>query len=110
MVLRIIDESKLQVEFITFVHLIMLGRYRQIYASPDWPAVGQNLSWIHVLDDREISDNYDDRDTEIYRTATDPWHHYQASVNPPLARKAGARGNRKEATYFEFIPGLRPFL
>jgi alkaline phosphatase D len=23
--------------------------YRQAYSSPDWPLVGQNLSWIHVL-------------------------------------------------------------
>lgn len=23
--------------------------YRQVYSSPDWPSVGQNLSWIHVL-------------------------------------------------------------
>lgn len=30
-------------------------QYRQVYASPDWPAVSQNLSWIHVLDDHEIA-------------------------------------------------------
>lgn len=34
-------------------------KYRAVYASPEWPSVGQNLSWIHVLDDHEIHNDWD---------------------------------------------------
>lgn len=34
-------------------------KYRAVYASPEWPGVGQNLSWIHVLDDHEIQNDWD---------------------------------------------------
>ncbi|KAI1798953.1 PhoD-like phosphatase-domain-containing protein [Daldinia bambusicola] len=86
-------------------------KYRQVYASPDWPAVGQNLSWIHVLDDHEISNDWDSKSAGVYETAVDPWHHYQTAVNPPVAKKAGGQGiaSRKGATYFSFIQGPASF-
>ncbi|KAI1342056.1 alkaline phosphatase family protein [Xylariaceae sp. FL0016] len=86
-------------------------KYRQVYASPDWPAIGQNLSWIHVLDDHEISNDWDKKETGVYEKAVDPWHHYQTAANPPVARKAGARGllPRLEATYFSFTQGPASF-
>jgi alkaline phosphatase D len=46
--------------------------YRQVYASPDWPAVGQNLSWIHVLDDHEIANDWDRNVTGVYNASVDP--------------------------------------
>ncbi|KAH6664482.1 alkaline phosphatase family protein-like protein [Halenospora varia] len=84
--------------------------YRQVYASPDWPAVGNNLSWIHVLDDHEIANDWDANTTGVYRAAADPWHNYQTSVNPPKARQAGTyNAPRKDATYFEFTQGPASF-
>ncbi|KAL3423146.1 alkaline phosphatase family protein [Phlyctema vagabunda] len=84
--------------------------YRQVYASPDWPAVGQNLSWIHVLDDHEIQNDWDGKDTGVYEAAADPWHNYQTSVNPPQARQAGSLSAlREDATYFEFTQGPASF-
>jgi alkaline phosphatase D len=84
--------------------------YRQVYASPDWPSVGQNLSWIHVLDDHEIANDWDRNTTGVYQAAADPFHHYQALANPPAARKAGAYNElRTGATYFEFTQGPATF-
>jgi len=84
--------------------------YRQVYASPDWPSVGQNLSWIHVLDDHEIANDWDKNTTGVYDAAVDPWHHYQTSVNPPKARQAGTYNKRRaDATYFEFTQGPASF-
>lgn len=84
--------------------------YRQVYASPDWPSVGQNLSWIHVLDDHEIANDWDKNTTGVYEAAVDPYHHYQTSVNPPKAREAGAFHRvRQDATYFEFTQGPASF-
>ncbi|KIM99539.1 hypothetical protein OIDMADRAFT_146197 [Oidiodendron maius Zn] len=84
--------------------------YRQVYASPDWPAVGQNLSWIHVLDDHEIENDWDKKTTGVYKTAADTWYHYQAAVNPPKAREGGHFHRvRKNATYFEFTQGPASF-
>jgi alkaline phosphatase D len=84
--------------------------YRQVYASPEWPLVGQNLSWIHVLDDHEIANDWDGNTTGVYQAAVDPWHHYQTSVNPPLARRAGSyHAARAGATYFEFTQGPASF-
>jgi len=84
--------------------------YRQVYASPDWPSVGQNLSWIHVLDDHEIANDWDAKTTGVYPAAADPWHHYQTAVNPPRARQAGTYNTpRKDATYFEFSQGPASF-
>ncbi|KAL1906002.1 hypothetical protein Sste5344_008261 [Sporothrix stenoceras] len=88
-------------------------KYRQVYASPDWNPIAQNLSWIHVLDDHEIANDWDKRKTGIYQSAVDPYHHYHTAVNPPLARQAGAsgilRGARAGATYFEFSQGPASF-
>jgi alkaline phosphatase D len=86
-------------------------KYRHVYASPDWPAVGQNLSWIHVLDDHEISNDWDANSTGVYTTAVDPWHHYQADANPPLAPRVGTRGllPRRNATYYSFTQGPASF-
>ncbi|GAP91742.1 putative alkaline phosphatase family protein [Rosellinia necatrix] len=86
-------------------------KYRQVYASPDWPAIGQNLSWIHVLDDHEISNDWDQQSTGVYENAVDPWHHYQTSVNPPEAKRAGGAGliSRSGATYFSFTQGPASF-
>ncbi|KAI1150785.1 PhoD-like phosphatase [Nemania diffusa] len=86
-------------------------KYRQVYASPDWPAVGQNLSWIHVLDDHEISNDWDLGKSGIYETAVDPWHHYQTAVNPPVAKRAGGTDliPRSGVTYFSFTQGPASF-
>ncbi|PVH74352.1 hypothetical protein DL98DRAFT_499899 [Cadophora sp. DSE1049] len=84
--------------------------YRQVYGSPDWPSVGQNMSWIHVLDDHEIANDWDGNTTGVYNAAADPWHHYQTAVNPPRARAAGGYGlPRRAATYFEFTQGPASF-
>ena len=71
--------------------------YRQIYASPDWPAASRGLPWIHVLDDHEIANDWDQNTTAPYPAAVDPWHHYHTSVNPPAVRR--------DATYFSFTQG-----
>ncbi|KAH8591441.1 alkaline phosphatase family protein-like protein [Bisporella sp. PMI_857] len=84
--------------------------YRQVYASPDWPSVGQNLSWIHVLDDHEIANDWDKSIEGVYDAAVDPWHHYQTAVNPPRSRQAGSlHAVRQNATYFEFTQGPASF-
>lgn len=84
--------------------------YRQVYASPDWTSVGQNLSWIHVIDDHEIANDWDANTTGVYEAAVDPFHHYQTSVNPPRARQAGTYDTpRRDATYFEFTQGPASF-
>jgi alkaline phosphatase D len=85
------------------------AKYRQVYASPDWPAVGQNLSWIHVLDDHEISNDWDKNTTGVYKAAIDPWDNYHKHANPPLAKQAGALTARRTATYFEFTQGPASF-
>ncbi|KAK4148191.1 PhoD-like phosphatase-domain-containing protein [Dichotomopilus funicola] len=85
-------------------------KYRQVYASPDWPAVGQNLSWIHVLDDHEIANDWSANQTGVYHTAVDPYHHYQAAANPPPAKKAGGfKARAANTTYFEFTQGPASF-
>jgi alkaline phosphatase D len=85
-------------------------QYRQVYASPDWPAVAQNLSWIHVLDDHEIANDWSSKQTGVYSAAIDPWSIYQANVNPPRALMAGASGkHRPNATWFEFVQGPASF-
>ena len=86
-------------------------KHRQVYASPDWAPVGQNLSWIHVLDDHEISNDWDHNSTGLYQAAVDPWHHYQTAVNPPRAKRAGTASaiTRTGATYFSFAQGPASF-
>jgi alkaline phosphatase D len=84
--------------------------YRQVYSSPDWVGVGQNLSWIHVWDDHEIANDWDGNTTGVYKSAEDPYHHYQTAVNPPRARQAGTYNTpRQDATYFEFTQGPASF-
>ncbi|CAD6500228.1 BgTH12-07411 [Blumeria graminis f. sp. triticale] len=84
--------------------------YRQVYASPDWLAVGQNLSWIHVLDDHEIANDWDRHTSGVYKAAIDPWNHYHSAVNPPVVEKATNDDMLREtATYFEFTQGPASF-
>ena len=88
--------------------------YRQVYASPDWPAVGQNLSWIHVIDDHEITNDFDlntdNQEASVYQTAIEPWNNYQGAVNPPVARKSSIyTSGQGDATYFEFTQGPATF-
>lgn len=80
-------------------------QYRQVYASPDWAPVAQNLSWIHVLDDHEISNDWDANSTGVYEAAVDPWHIYHADLNPPKAQAAGTKRQRTNATWYEFSQG-----
>ncbi|KAF4461222.1 alkaline phosphatase family [Fusarium albosuccineum] len=84
-------------------------QYRQVYASPDWAPVAQNLSWIHVLDDHEISNDWSSNTTGIYSAAVDPWHIYQANANPPIAQAAGPESLRQNATWYEFTQGPASF-
>ncbi|KAG6034708.1 hypothetical protein E4U41_006426 [Claviceps citrina] len=85
-------------------------QYRQVYASPDWAPVAQNLSWIHVLDDHEISNDWSSNSTGVYKAAVGPWHTYQASTNPPPAIMAATRSQRrKDATWYEFVQGPASF-
>ncbi|KAK7430334.1 hypothetical protein QQZ08_003082 [Neonectria magnoliae] len=84
-------------------------QYRQVYASPDWAPVAQNLSWIHVLDDHEISNDWDKNNTGVYNAAVDPWHIYQADLNPPKAQAAGTNSVREVATWYEFVQGPASF-
>ena len=84
-------------------------KYRQVYAAPEWQSVGQNLSWIHTLDDHEILNDWAANTTGVYHNAVDPWHHYHTAANPPQAKKAGAQVARSGATYFEFSQGPASF-
>ncbi|KFA77801.1 hypothetical protein S40288_00415 [Stachybotrys chartarum IBT 40288] len=85
-------------------------QYRQVYASPDWASVGQNLSWLHVLDDHEIANDWSSNDTGVYQAAIEPWNIYHAAVNPAPATVAGAYGDRRRgATWFEFVQGPASF-
>ncbi|CAG9954174.1 unnamed protein product [Clonostachys rosea f. rosea IK726] len=85
-------------------------QYRQVYASPDWAPVAQNLSWIHVLDDHEISNDWSANNTGIYNAAVEPWHLYQADQNPPKALVAGSSTQRRQdATWYEFEQGPASF-
>ncbi|KAK1655306.1 PhoD-like phosphatase [Colletotrichum phormii] len=85
-------------------------KYRHVYASPDWAPVAQNLSWIHVLDDHEIGNDWSSNTTGVYRAAIEPWHLYQELANPPPARVAGTTNLRRQgATYFEFVQGPASF-
>ncbi|KAI5461428.1 PhoD-like phosphatase-domain-containing protein [Mariannaea sp. PMI_226] len=84
-------------------------QYRQVYASPDWAPVAQNLSWIHVLDDHEIANDWSANSTGVYSAAVDPWHLYQANINPPKALAVGTRTMRENATWYEFVQGPASF-
>ncbi|PHH75671.1 hypothetical protein CDD80_2190 [Ophiocordyceps camponoti-rufipedis] len=85
-------------------------QYRQIYASPDWATVGQNLSWIHVLDDHEISNDWSSNTTGVYKAAVEPWHIYHAQVNPPAVKRDGSDApEHTKPTWFEFVQGPASF-
>ncbi|PFH57161.1 hypothetical protein XA68_15421 [Ophiocordyceps unilateralis] len=85
-------------------------QYRQIYASPDWATVGQNLSWIHVLDDHEISNDWSSNTTGVYEAAVEPWNIYHAQVNPPVVKNSDRETQgRTKVTWFEFVQGPASF-
>lgn len=85
-------------------------QYRQVYASPDWAPVAQNLSWIHVLDDHEISNDWDANNTGVYETALEPWGTYHGDLNPPKAIRAGTSNTqRHDATWYTFSQGPASF-
>lgn len=75
--------------------------YRQVYASPDWPAATKELPWIHVYDDHEVENDWDKNTTGIFAAANDPYEHYHTSVNPPRAHP--------EESYFSFTQGPATF-
>ncbi|KAK0899334.1 hypothetical protein LTR02_009734 [Friedmanniomyces endolithicus] len=75
--------------------------YRQMYASPDWPAASRELPWIHTYDDHEFANDWDGNTTGVFAAANDPYQHYHISVNPPAARKG--------ETYFSFTQGPASF-
>ena len=77
------------------------SEYRRAYSSPDWDIVGKNLSWLHVIDDHEIANDWDRGTEHPYPEARDPWDIYHASANPPPAHK--------NASYFEFTQGPASF-
>jgi alkaline phosphatase D len=84
-------------------------KYRHVYASPDWKPVSQNLSWVHVLDDHEISNDWSANTTGVYEAALDPWNSYHAEANPQPPLKAGTSTRRVGATYYEFTQGPASF-
>ena len=81
--------------------LIIHRHYRQVYASPDWPAVSKDLPWIHVVDDHEIANDWSANNTGIYSYAMEPFYVYQHSVNPPAPRPG--------VTYYTFNHGTASF-
>jgi alkaline phosphatase D len=85
-------------------------KYRQAYASPEWQSVGQNLSWIHVLDDHEIANDWSANSTGVYAAAMEPYVHYHAQVNPPPPKRVASRGvTQPQARFFEFTQGPATF-
>lgn len=62
------------------------------------------------MDDHEISNDWFSNTTGVYKAAVDPWHRYQADVNPPRALKTG-NGSQQRAgtTWFEFVQGPASF-
>jgi alkaline phosphatase D len=75
--------------------------YRQVYASPSWPAVSENLPWVHVIDDHEIANDWDGNTTGVYGAANDAFSNYHGSVNPPP--------HRAGHTYYSFVQGPAEF-
>ncbi|EMC94145.1 hypothetical protein BAUCODRAFT_150353 [Baudoinia panamericana UAMH 10762] len=75
--------------------------YRQIYASPDWPAATKDLPWIHVYDDHEVANDWDRNTTGFFSAAYDPYQHYHVSANPPVVRPG--------ESYFSFTQGPATF-
>lgn len=75
--------------------------YRQVYSSPSWPAVSDDLPWIHVIDDHEIQNDWNSNMTGVAVPAYDAFTHYNAAANPPR--------HRKGVTYFSFTQGPAEF-
>lgn len=75
--------------------------YRQVYSSPSWPSVSDDLPWIHVIDDHEIQNDWDRNTTGVYSAAYDAFTNYHVSVNPPA--------HRSGHTYFSFTQGPAQF-
>ncbi|KAI4917150.1 hypothetical protein J4E90_003657 [Alternaria incomplexa] len=75
--------------------------YRQVYSSPSWPAVSENLPWIHVIDDHEIHNDWNSNMTGVAVPAYDAFTHYNAAPNPPP--------HREGVTYFSFTQGPAEF-
>lgn len=75
--------------------------YRQVYSSPSWPAVSNNLPWIHVIDDHEIQNDWNSNTTGVFGAAYDAFTHYHAAANPPA--------HRDGYTYFSFTQGPAQF-
>ena len=76
--------------------------YRQVYASPDWPAASNELPWLHVIDDHEIANDWDKQWQDPYPAAIDPWDIYHGFLNPPPA-------GLPNASYFQFTQGPASF-
>ena len=74
--------------------------YRQVYSSPSWPPVS-SLPWLHVIDDHEIANDWDQGLSPPYPSAIDPWNIYHSSINPPPAHD--------NATYSSFTQGPASF-
>jgi alkaline phosphatase D len=75
--------------------------YRQVYSSPSWPAVSNNLPWIHVIDDHEIQNDWSGNTTGVFSAAYDAFTHYHVNANPPR--------HRPGHTYFSFTQGPAEF-
>lgn len=75
--------------------------YRQVYSSPSWPSVSDNLPWIHVIDDHEIQNDWSGNTTGVYTAAYDAFTNYHVSANPPA--------HRQGHTYFSFTHGPADF-
>jgi alkaline phosphatase D len=69
--------------------------YRQVYASPSWSSQLRATPWIHVYDDHEIINDWAGNDTELYKTAMQPFWNYHGNANPPSEYGA-------DKTYYTF--------
>ncbi|KAG8529664.1 uncharacterized protein KY384_005145 [Bacidia gigantensis] len=77
------------------------AEYRRVYSSPFYQAVSYSLPWIHVIDDHEIANDWDQGLSAPYPAAIDPWMHYHHAANPP-----SVKSNR---TYYTFRNGPATF-
>ncbi|EWG35839.1 hypothetical protein FVEG_14571 [Fusarium verticillioides 7600] len=69
--------------------------YRQVYASSSWSSQLRATPWIHVYDDHEIINDWAGNDTELYKTAMQPFWNYHGNANPPSEYGA-------DKTYYTF--------
>jgi alkaline phosphatase D len=84
------------------------SEHRRVYASPSWSFPGlSRLSWLHVLDDHEIANDWSSgNSTAPFPAARDPFLNYHVSVNPPTPPSAPPAPN---TTYFTFTRGPASF-